>query len=108
MVRPKRASLEAVHYLEQLIREEQFECDYAPSGITSLAYRPAHFESMVRSAEWIARELGYQKKIVPPEQLRTELGSEAYFGAVVDEAWGGLHPAKYVYGLARAAGRTGA
>jgi len=102
-----RASLEAVHCLEQIIRAEQIECDYAPNGITALAYRPAHYERLARSAEWIARELGYEKKVVPPDQIRTELGSDAYFGAVVDESWGGLHPAKYVYGLARAAARAG-
>lgn len=103
-----QASLDAVHCLEQLIQVEQIECDYEANGITALAYKPAHFERLARNADWIARELGYQKKIVPPEQIRAELGSDAYFGAVVDETWGGLHPAKYLYGLARAAARAGA
>ncbi len=103
-----QASLDAVHCLEQLIQVEQIECDYAANGITALAYKPAHFERLARNADWIAGELGYRKKVVPREQIRAELGSDAYFGAVVDEGWGGLHPAKYLYGLARAAARAGA
>jgi glycine/D-amino acid oxidase-like deaminating enzyme len=103
-----RASLAAVDCLEEIIRVEQIDCDYAANGITALAYRPAHFDRLVRRAAWIARELGYEKKIIPLGQMRRELGSDAYFGAVVDERWGGLHPAKYVYGLARAAAGAGA
>ncbi|MEW5960553.1 MAG: FAD-binding oxidoreductase [Chloroflexota bacterium] len=103
-----QASLDAVCYMEQVIEAERIECDYAARGITALAYKPAHFEGMVRRAEWLARELGYQKKIIPAPQIRSELGSDAYFGGVVDESWGGLHPAKYAYGLAQAAARSGA
>lgn len=103
-----RASMAAVDCLEEIIRVERIDCDYAANGITALAYRPTHYDRLVRNADWIARELGYEKKVVPPEQIQTELGSDAYFGAVVDEGWGGLHPAKYVYGLARAAARAGA
>jgi glycine/D-amino acid oxidase-like deaminating enzyme len=103
-----QASLEAVRFMEQLIELERIECDYEPRGIVALAYRPAHYERMVRRVDWMARELNYHRRLIPPEQLRSEIGSDVFFGGSLDEGWGGLHPAKYVYGLARAAARAGA
>jgi len=40
--------------------------------------------------------------------LSSELGSTNYYGAIVDPHAAGLHPAKYVFGLAGVAGRLGA
>ena len=39
---------------------------------------------------------------------RAEIGSDAYYGALVDEASAGIHPARFVAGLADAARRAGA
>jgi len=41
-------------------------------------------------------------------ELRSEIGSDIYFGGMVDETSAGLNPARYVAGLARAAQRAGA
>ncbi|HSH12931.1 MAG TPA: FAD-binding oxidoreductase, partial [Desulfurivibrionaceae bacterium] len=103
-----QGSLEAARFMEQLIETERIECDYERSGILALAYRPVHYEHMIRRAEWMARELDYHRRLIPPEQLRSEIGSDVFFGGSLDKEWGGLHPAKYVYGLARAAARAGA
>ena len=40
------------------------------------------------------------KIIYPKNQIRDEIGSDAYHGALTDEISGGLHASKYVYGLA--------
>src|SRR5438094_4456171 len=40
--------------------------------------------------------------------LQTEIGSNVYYGGMVDEASAGLNPARYVAGLARAAMKAGA
>lgn len=42
------------------------------------------------------------------EDLRSEIGSDIYFGGMVDEVSAGLNPAGYVGGLASAALRSGA
>lgn len=103
------SSLQAIRLTEQIIREEEIDCDYVPKGSMALAYRPAHYDRLVRAAEWKARELDYHTTLIPREKLRTEIGTDAYFGGMLDEAiGGGLHPAKYVYGLARAAACAGA
>jgi glycine/D-amino acid oxidase-like deaminating enzyme len=56
----------------------------------------------------IAREFNHQLRVVPRDQLRSEIGSDIYYGGMVDEVSAGLHPARYVAGLAAAAVRAGA
>ncbi|HJW84439.1 MAG TPA: FAD-binding oxidoreductase, partial [Anaerolineae bacterium] len=47
-------------------------------------------------------------ELVPRAEQRREIGSEAYFGLMVEPYNSSLHPAKYVRGLALAASRAGA
>lgn len=102
-------SIAAVKHLEQTLAVEQIDCDYAGGGGLALAYRPAHYNEMVSNAEWLARELDfYEFDIVPREQLRGEIGSDRFYGGFIEKLGGGLHPAKYVYGLVQAAARAGA
>ncbi|MFN8458986.1 MAG: FAD-binding oxidoreductase [Anaerolineae bacterium] len=103
-----QASLAAVRYLEQTIAEEGIECDYTGAGGIALAYRPAHYRRMADDIEWMARELNYHAlELAPPEHIREEVGSTVFPGGLVEKDGGGLHPAKYVYGLACAAARAG-
>jgi len=44
---------------------------------------------------------------VPKSELRSEIGSEIYYGGLADEVSAGLNPARYVAGLAAAAKRAG-
>ena len=103
-----QASLKGVKFLEQTIADERIDCDYTGRGGLALAFRPSHYKRMVDLVKWMAHELNYEQKIIPPEKLRQEIGSDAYYGAILEEEGGGIHPAKYVYGLACAAARAGA
>ena len=47
-------------------------------------------------------------RIIPKNELRGEIGSDIYFGGMVDETSAGVNPARYVAGLALAAQRAGA
>lgn len=102
------ASLDAITAVETIVREEQIDCDFSRCGSLALAFKPAHYAAMCRTTEWMARELGYERENVPRIEMRREIGTDAYYGGVVDERSAGLHPAKYVFGLARAAARAGA
>ena len=102
------ASVEAVRYVEDLIREEGIDCDYEPAGSLSLAFRPSHYERQAAAAEWLRRHLGYERQLIPRQELRREIGSDAFFGGLCDPLGGGLHPAKLAYGLAGAAAGAGA
>src|SRR5258708_2451795 len=88
--RMSAASLESIEVLDQLIREENNTC---------------HFR---RSAEEPARHINHQQRLVPKDQLQSEIGSAIYHGGLVDESSAGVNPARYVAGLARAAERAGA
>ncbi|MCB0212454.1 MAG: FAD-binding oxidoreductase [Anaerolineae bacterium] len=102
-------SLAAVEHLEQTLAAEQINCDYTHGGGLALAYRPAHYEAMQEDAEWLARELDFhQVEVVPRDRIREEIGSDRFYGGLVEKLGGGLQPAKYVYGLAQAVARAGA
>lgn len=102
------ASLASIDCVEQIVNEEAMECDFSRCGHLEVACKQAHFDAYARSVEVIAREFHHQLRIVPKNELRTEIGSGIYFGGMVDEVSAGVNPARYVAGLARAAQRAGA
>jgi glycine/D-amino acid oxidase-like deaminating enzyme len=102
------ASLASIDLVERIVAEEAIDCNFARCGHLEVACKQAHFDSYVRSAEVIAREFNHQLRIVQRKDLRDEIGSEIYFGGMVDEISAGLNPARYVAGLASAALRHGA
>ncbi len=102
------ASVKTIACVEAIIAEERIECDYTRCGHLAAAVKPAHFEGLKRTQETLARDLDHPTRLVPKADLRSELGTDFYQGALVDERSGGLHPAKYINGLAQAAARAGA
>ncbi|PYU66343.1 MAG: hypothetical protein DMG49_22420 [Acidobacteria bacterium] len=56
----------------------------------------------------VKREFNHELRIIPKSELRGEIGSDIYFGGMVDETSAGLNPARYLAGLALAAQRAGA
>ena len=102
------ASLAAIDCVEQVVQEERIDCDFVRRGHLEVAAKPAHFATFRRSAEYLARDFGQPLKLVERDALRDEIGSDIYFGGLVDEASAGLNPARYVAGLAGAAEKAGA
>jgi glycine/D-amino acid oxidase-like deaminating enzyme len=101
------ASLETIDTVERIVKEENIACNFARTGHLEVACKPAHFDDYARQAEVIAREFNHQLRVVPRNQLRSEIGSDIYFGGMVDDISAGLNPARYVAGLADAAMRAG-
>jgi glycine/D-amino acid oxidase-like deaminating enzyme len=102
------ASLETIGTVEGIVREENIACDFVRTGHLEVACKQKHFGDYSRQVETIAREFNHQLRVVPREQLGSEIGSGIYFGGMVDETSAGLNPARYVAGLATAAMRAGA
>jgi glycine/D-amino acid oxidase-like deaminating enzyme len=102
------ASLESIDCVEQIVREENIDCDFSRCGHLEVACKQAHFDGYEESAALIQREFNHELRIIPKSELRAEIGSDIYFGGMVDEASAGLNPARYVAGLAHAAQRAGA
>ena len=102
------ASLESIDCVERIVREEQIACDFSRCGHLEVACKESHFKAYAESAARIQREFNHQLRIVPKSELKSEIGSEIYFGGMVDEVSAGLNPARFVTGLAHAAQRAGA
>ena len=102
------ASIAAIHCVEQIIQEEGIDCDFSRCGHLEVACKQKHFDDYARQAEVIAREFNHQLRVVPKSELAEEIGSQLYYGGMVDRLSAGLNPARYVAGLARAAERAGA
>src|SRR4029077_19444003 len=67
-----------------------------------------HFDDFRRSTEETERHFNHQQRIVPKDQLQSEIGSTIYHGGLVDDSSASVNPARLVAGLARAAERAGA
>src|ERR1700694_5679599 len=102
------ASLESIDFVEKLVREENIACDFARCGHLEVACKSKHFDDFRRSAEATARDFGHQQRLIPKDQLQSEIGSAIYHGGLVDESSVGVNPARLVAGLARAAESAGA
>src|SRR5271167_419943 len=101
------ASLQTIDCVEQIIREENIGCDFSRCGHLEVACKQKHFDDYARQAEVIAREFNHQLRVVERNELNAEIGSNIYYGGMVDEVSAGLNPARYVAGLGRAATRAG-
>jgi len=103
-----QASLDAIDLIDEIVKTEGIDCNWARNGHVALAVKPSHFDEMRQSVAWYQRELGHTKQVVGPGELRKEIGSDVFFGGLADDYSGGLQPARYVFGLARVAQKYGA
>jgi glycine/D-amino acid oxidase-like deaminating enzyme len=101
------ASLKTIDTVERIVKEENIACDFARTGHLEVACKQAHFDDYARQVEVIAREFDHQLRVVPRNQLHNEIGSDIYYGGMIDEISAGLNPARYVAGLGTAALRAG-
>ena len=102
------ASRDAMVHLEQLLREESIACDYARCGHIQAAWKPSHFDAFRDEQALLAKAFEHDVALVSTRDQRMEIGSDRYFGLLVDEHSAGLNPARYVHGLAAVACRAGA
>ncbi len=102
------ASLETISCVERVVADENIACDFARTGHLEVACKQSHFDDYQRQVEVIAREFNHEMRVVPRDRLREEIGSDIYFGGMVDEVSVGVNPARYVAGLGTAAMRAGA
>jgi glycine/D-amino acid oxidase-like deaminating enzyme len=102
------ASLQSIDCVEQIVRQENIDCNFSRCGHLEVACKQAHFDAYEESSALVKREFNHELRTIPKSELRSEIGSDIYFGGMVDETSVGLNPARYVAGLALAARRAGA
>ena len=100
-------TLDGYQTVKRLIADEAIDCDFREVGHLELAYAPSHVEDLQHAAGSLAL-MGIETAFVPRERIRDEIGSDAYFAALVVEGSGLIHPGRYFAGLAAAADRAGA
>lgn len=103
-----QASLDAIDLIGEIVADEQLACDFARPGHLVLAWKESHFQNMLQRVEWYKENLGYTVHPVGRADLRGEIGTDVYYGGLVDEYSASVNPAKYVMELARAVARHGA
>lgn len=102
-----RESVDAFEWTAATIADEGIDADFVRSGHLELAYAPSHMAHLSTAVASLAT-VGEHAHTISAAELRSEIGTDAYHGALVVERSGGLHPAKYAAGLAAAAERAGA
>lgn len=102
------AAVEAANTVERIVKEENIECNYTRCGSVEAASKPAHFERFKREQELLKEVANFDVQIIPKSEQRSELGTDAYHGVMVNPRGGSVQPAKFVRGMAEAAVRAGA
>ncbi|MFT4010735.1 MAG: FAD-binding oxidoreductase [Nocardioidaceae bacterium] len=94
----------AIDAVEALVDEYAIDCDFVRHGKLSLALTPAALTRMRETAEVVGSIGGLPElSVLGPGEIREELGSDYYHGGMVDPRGAGLHVARFVSGLAKAA-----
>jgi glycine/D-amino acid oxidase-like deaminating enzyme len=101
-------SARCLPFLEELLAREAIACDYRRSGRFVGAHCPSAYASLERRLDTTKKLTGADAWLVPRQRQREEIDTDYYYGGMVAEASGGLHPARYHRGLADAARRAGA
>ena len=102
-----KASVDAIDLIEEIVDEHSIDCDWQRNGHASLATKPSHSPRLKQYGSWLEKKFGHVQNYIPKNQIRDEIGSDAYYGALTDEISGGLHASKYVYGLATTVSNLG-
>ena len=102
------AALESIAHLETVIAKESIDCEYERTGHLQAAWKPRHFEAFRVEQALVARVFGHRVELVSRDGQWSEIGTDAYYGLLVDQRSGSINPARYVQGLASAARRRGA
>jgi glycine/D-amino acid oxidase-like deaminating enzyme len=100
-------SLESVNTVERLVAEGSIDCDFHRYGHLEAAFKPSHFESLKREQERLSSRFNHETHILSPAEMKTEIDSALYHGALLDPQSAGVHPAKYIAGLITMADQLG-
>ena len=98
---------DAFGLIDRLIAEEGIDCFWEKPGRFVGAWTRNHFAAQSRRLEMLNNAAQSGAHMVPRERQREEIASDYYFGGMVVERSGKLHPALYYKGLLDACRRRG-
>ena len=86
-------------WTNEFIAAEKIDCDFGVVGRFHAAHNPKQFTALARRVTRQPRGLEVETLVVPREQQRSELGTDAYHGGVIYLGHASLDPARYHQGL---------
>lgn len=103
-----KAYAASVDTVEAVVGREGIDCDFSRVGRLKLAVKPDHYDKLARACDLLRAEVDPHVEMVPAEQIRTEVGSDQFFGGLLQKTSAQMHMGKFGVGLAHAAARAGA
>lgn len=103
-----RAYDRSIDIIEDVIAEGHIDCDFRRSGKLKLASKPSHIPGLRANYDLVHREVDPETCWLERDELREEIGSNAFHGAMLYRKSAMMHMGKYAVGLAAAANRRGA
>jgi len=98
---------DAFGLIDRLIDEEQIACFWEKPGRFVGAWARRHYDAQLHRLAMLNAAAQSGAYMVPRERQREEIASDYYFGGMVVERSGKLHPALYYKGLLDASRRRG-
>lgn len=95
----------ALHFVKDMIKAEQIDCDLQQTGRIQLAWSEAHLDGQRRLAERVRAKSDVDVRIVERADLTQEIETERYFGGILFPEHCAINPAKFHHGLLRAVQR---
>lgn len=99
---------DSVDTIERIVAEEGIDCAFRRAGKLKLASKPEHLVGLTRNFEALHREADAETAMLSRAELRSEIGSDAFHGAMLSRKSAMMHMGRFVAGLAAAAVRHGA
>jgi len=103
-----QTTLDALDMIKEMVYEDGIDCDWEQKGELCVYFKPSHYDPDPAWKSWYEEKLDLQFELVHPDELRSAIGSDAYFGGYINRLGASLHPAKLVFGMAEVAARRGA
>jgi len=104
-----RAQIEAVELVKQLGEEEGIDYDKTGDGIVDVVHHPSRMDELREKQQALEKHFNIKSELIEEDDFRQRYFDAAEsFGGLHIRAGFGLHPMKFVAGLANAAARRGA
>ncbi|WP_420405156.1 NAD(P)/FAD-dependent oxidoreductase [Nisaea sp.] len=94
-----REGANALDWVTDFVAAERIDCDFAVPGKFTAAHSSVEFEKMARAAENQPEGLAEPLRVVTRAEQHAEIGTDAYYGGIVNESTASLDPAKFHAGL---------
>ncbi|WP_096176163.1 FAD-binding oxidoreductase [Cohaesibacter sp. ES.047] len=101
-------SVDGIQMVRDLIETHNIDCDFKP-GTLHVDHKPHYAQESRAYVDKLHAKYGYDRiRYVDQAEAREMVGSNAYYGGMLDDLSGHLHPLNYALGLSTAAQEAGA